>query len=921
MRTTPNLLILLFLLLGGLTQVRSEAPAPVDPPPAVQIPVQPGLNALAITRFPFSEDGAGLAQRLTLASVFGEKNEAGLIPGNSRTADLIWVFVDQQWLKFFYVGEGAGPLNIPPGWKAVGQGLEDMSQFAWPYTTGVLIERQQEKPGVITLQGESKNTPSFVPIHQGPNFVNRIYEGHLTLADLRLESFFVRLPDELLADLPMTPSPPGSLTNPDGGGFKADRFIDPVANTSYILLESGTWFEINAREPVDPNTVNVPGTYGVNRIDRSIEFTINPPPPSLALVQLQRPPPVLGLEEGNVRRLLGRGFGPPECTCAILFQEDDRPITLHIIETGTAHAIVRVGKHPDNVTTKTIAVVSGQGVIGPLVNPVRFFAMEQAVRSFFSEQPIPDPVPFQARLRNPERRDGERRFFSEFTAEGNLVLHLTGVNTWVADTLLEADFVAATPDNRKIALHLPQFRLLQDTPALAFANQLAALLEQALVERNLVPAAQLQIDVTELPGGEGVTLSFSFGLPLLLGKADLCALPPVTPPVIQSTSTVVATNGLIQIRGQEFGKRIEDVCMVLTPANGEGRSIPLRPVALESDGTSIIARVVGQIANGQPLRVMMTKGIGRTRPIDMGFPDVFQRQGIWVWRGIGVSATSSPNTLTPALGQSEPAYFHGDLVDGSLEITLDQPWPENAEVSISFTANTETVQLDAYAPDLCFSVSGSTEDCAKRIQRVLKAAFVQGGMASANQVQVQRSVNGDEITFTVDIFTDDGVRSPITNGHLNISVGEENTPCTPPSPEDSDGDLMQDSWELAQFLDLELAEIHADADPDNDGIPNHVEFALNSDPQLPNNAPALQISLDDEEHPLMSFERHVAATNFYNFDIETSMDGDHWERLANLELLNIIPIGGLGETVIARCLVDAHLLGASFYRLQVTPKS
>ncbi|MDA7644716.1 hypothetical protein N8564_05875 [Verrucomicrobiales bacterium] len=67
----------------------------------------------------------------------------------------------------------------------------------------------------------------------------------------------------------------------------------------------------------------------------------------------------------------------------------------------------------------------------------------------------------------------------------------------------------------------------------------------------------------------------------------------------------------------------------------------------------------------------------------------------------------------------------------------------------------------------------------------------------------------------------------------------------------------------------------------------------------------------------------MAAANFYHFDIETSLDGDHWERLANLETLSIIPVGlGLPvETIVTRCLVAAEDVTPSFFRLRLSPRS
>lgn len=897
-------LLLSFFALGLMGLWGNEPAAdsvPVVEP--LQIPVQPGLNPVAITRFPLLADEGRLAQRLTFPEVFGPPDRSGLAPGTEETADLIWIFLGREWQRFYFLGNPNDPSGPRSGWRRVGDAVQDMSGFAWPYTAGVFIERRQREPGVITITGAAKRLPSIIPIQNGFNVLNRIYDDPITLADLDLETFFIRAP----ADLIIAGGRPG------GPPLEADQFRHPLTQNAYVLSEEGAWYDLEMRRPVDPNAIGVPGAYEIDRVGDSVRFTMAPPPRPAQLQQ----PPFLGLDEGAVRRLGGQNFGPPECTCALLFHDDNRPISLYVVESGSGHAVVRVGKHPDNVITEAITVVTGQGFIGPLTDPGPFFSVEQAVRSFSSERPVPEPVPYRARLRDPERREGERRFFSEFLPDGTLALNL-GDAGWTADTLLEIDLIAATPESRKIALHLPRVRLLDDTSSVGLAAQLAFLLGQALEERELVPPDTVRIAVEG--GLEGATLSFDFGAPLSLGKIDICALPPPDPPVIEETSATVTPNGIVEVRGREFGERIEDLCLVLAPANGEGPSIPLRPVALNRDGTALLARVVGPIANAQPRRVMMARGLGRTRPVALGFPDVIQRQGIWAWRGIGLTPASSPTTVQPALGQSHFHHFVGTLEDGKLEITLDQPWPEKAEVSISFTANTDTVQLDSYAPELCFTVGGTTEECARRIQKVLQAAFVQGGMASANQVQVQRSVDGAEITLTVSIFTIDGVNDPITGGHLNIAVGEETVPCEPPETEDSDGDLVHDFWETDHF-GMPPAAVDALADADSDGVLNNIEFALSTNPHSVNDTFPVTITLDEDDHPLITYQRHMAAPNFYHFDVETSMNGSHWERLANLEILVIQPIGAMAETVLARSLVDVHDLNASYFRLRLTPRS
>jgi hypothetical protein len=905
MRTTIILLLLALLSTSAWSQDQPPTPE------AQEITIQPGLNALPITRFPFLEKEGVLAEKLVLAGVFGPNNEAGLTSGFPETADLVWIAGAQsRWQKFFYLD---GAKGIEPGWRLVSTAAAnvDQSKFSWPYTTGVMIERRQKDASTIKINGVPKLIETVLLIGRGANYFNRIYDVKSTLAELQLESFFFRASTDAL----LSPR-----VDPAGNAIEilADQFVHPSTSEHYILTEKDEWLEMESLKPIDPKSIEVLGTFGIYRFGEPTTLTLSPPTvpaPTPVAAQL-RPPAFLGLEEGAARRLIGTNFSPQNDVCAFLLH-NNRPISLHVTEATSSHLVVHVGKHRNNVTTDTIAVVNGQGVNGPLQDISPFFRIEQSVRSFSSDAPIPDPLSYIAKLPDPEQRENERRFFSETGPDGSLFLNLDQLQ-WQANTLLEIDLIAATPDEHKISLHFPQIRVENDATALEFVEQLTELLKNAIAQRDLVSPNNLNVSFIAHP--QGASLTINFGEPLKVGKIDICALAPVTPPVIEANDTVASVNDVMRIIGQDFGNRIEDLCILLAPIDGSGRTIPMRPVSLSADGTSILARVVGPIPVGGLLQVKMARGIGRTQSVDLGFPDVVQRQGIWAWRGIGITPSTAPNPVRPALGAGETTHFSGDLVDGNLVVTLDTPWPDNAKVSISFTANTETVQLDAYAPELYFTVSGSTEECARRLQQALRAAFIQGGMANANQIQVQVGVTvGNEVTLSAGIVNDDGVVSPITSGHLNISVSEEEIEQEPPYAEDADGDLIEDNWESDNF-GMPAAEVSAFDDPDSDGLPNYMEFAFSTDPLTANATPP-EVILDAESRLLIAYQRHITATNYYNFDIESSTDGDNWQLLPNLEPITIRPIGALVESIVTRSLVDAHELELSFFRIRLTPRS
>ncbi len=893
----PSLLSLLFLT---AILASTQAADPLGTAPEREIGLMPGLNAVAITRFPPNLRDGAFSPELTLNSVFGPNNEAGLTPGDPQTADVIWIAQQGRWQRFYF--SESTPVT-KPGWRRI-ESIQrpeiDAGDFSWLYTDGVLIENRQKEPLPIVLNGLIKTESTILQVSKGWQYFNRVYDEVFTLADLGLESFFVRSE--------VSPQLGGPLGNPNGGIIEGDQFLNPATDQSFILTQRDQWIELHTGKAVEPNEIPVPGTFGILHQGDGGRIVLQP---RRVLFQAR---PFLGLEESAIRRLDSQGFVPVRCVCAFLMHRN-RPIALHVEGSDQRGLIVRVGKHPNNVVVDSVGVVEGQAINGPIEFQSANIRIAQNVRSFFSNEPIPQLREYRAILTDPQLREGESRFFSQLNARGELILQLDET-PWTPGTQIEIDFLAGTPNFRKIALHFPLMQVTETLDAQGKLFLLAELLSNTLIERNLVPADNLRVAVD--PAGN--SLSFNFGQPLAFGKLDLCAIVPPPPPQITTTSTTAIPNGLIQINGRDFGKRMDDLCMVLVSTQDPTRTIPLRPVSLSTDGREILARVVGRINDGAPLRLMIARGIGFTQPVDLGVTDVIQRQGIWAWRGLGVTPASSPDTLTPALGQGEEQAFNGSVENGSLVVKINQAWPANARVRISFTANTETVQLDAYAPDLCFTVSGSTEDCADRIKRAIQRAFVQGGMASNNQVQVEVDVNGDEATITASVFTNQGANDPITSGHFDIYVSEESEECEPAPPEDSDGDYVQDEWETNNF-GMEPHKVSAIADPDNDGLRNYMEFALHTDPNVPNgDFNPLQISLDDDDHPIIVYQRHVAAANFYNFDIETSPDGDQWERLVDIEVLQINDISDTALIVESRSNVSAIDLDAAYYRLRITPR-
>lgn len=222
--------------------------------------------------------------------------------------------------------------------------------------------------------GLARLTDSLLFVPAGTHYFNRIYDGPRTLASLGLEAFFMRYIGPVPTDIRPIPGRPGGAA----GDLKANEYIDLASDRHYLLSEKGQWFDRESGKIIDPRQILVPGSFGIHRVGRPTEFVLAAPaPPPTIQPLLLRQPPNLVLEENAVRRLLGQGFGPPEAPAPCFFTgTPSRPISLYVVESESGHAVIRVGKHPANVTTHSLAAVTGQGFIGRLQHGVNLFAVE-----------------------------------------------------------------------------------------------------------------------------------------------------------------------------------------------------------------------------------------------------------------------------------------------------------------------------------------------------------------------------------------------------------------------------------------------------------------------------------------------------------------------------------------------------------------
>jgi hypothetical protein len=134
-------------------------------------------------------------------------------------------------------------------------------------------------------------------------------------------------------------------------------------------------------------------------------------------------------------------------------------------------------------------------------------------------------------------------------------------------------------------------------------------------------------------------------------------------------------------------------------------------------------------------------------------------------------------------------------------------------------------------------------------------------------------------------------------------------------------DKPYDAWRFAHFTTAELADstIGGDAaDPDADGLPNLLEYALGADPKtadLPTIAPVVGTAAD---RLTLTYTRPVAITDVA-YTVEWSADLQTWTTGATAtETLGTTDNGDGTATVVVRSVATLSATPRQFLRLRVT---
>ena len=167
-----------------------------------------------------SGDSYEVRADVTIGSLFGAANEAGLGAGNATTADVVWIPTANGFAQVFY-DDGKGFPPRPAGWRAIGAGAADQAGTSVPFTAGIFIQRRQAEDLDIVFVGHVRTEATSFSIGSGFNFLNCVLKVGVAIDDFGIENF-IKKGNTGSGDLIWSPDGNGGYNQyyyTDGGGF------------------------------------------------------------------------------------------------------------------------------------------------------------------------------------------------------------------------------------------------------------------------------------------------------------------------------------------------------------------------------------------------------------------------------------------------------------------------------------------------------------------------------------------------------------------------------------------------------------------------------------------------------------------------------------------------------------------------------
>jgi hypothetical protein len=183
----------------------------------------------------------------TISDVFGASNSAGLLAGNTSTADILWISDGGGNLSRYYYATASFPITA--GWRRIGGGNADSAAIPIIYADGMILQRRGGTDLELVLTGAVKTTPVVYPLTGGAfNYLGAVFPVGSTLDSSGLQAQ-VTPGNPNTADIVWVPNGTGGYNRyyyatasfpitvgwRSIGGGNADRKDDPL--TSGVIVQ------------------------------------------------------------------------------------------------------------------------------------------------------------------------------------------------------------------------------------------------------------------------------------------------------------------------------------------------------------------------------------------------------------------------------------------------------------------------------------------------------------------------------------------------------------------------------------------------------------------------------------------------------------------------------------------------------------
>jgi hypothetical protein len=302
--------------------------------------------------------------------------------------------------------------------------------------------------------------------------------------------------------------------------------------------------------------------------------------------------------------------------------------------------------------------------------------------------------------------------------------------------------------------------------------------------------------------------------------------------------------------------------------------------------------------------------------------NAFRTSGFKDWwavtGGTGSSSAINANYSASSAGAAAWTFTQGGI---SKTISLPDTWSGNIRAAYALSGPSQLFVRFGLSPNLfdlmksghanlSTSVDGNTRfNLLNSSSDGLVRAFVQTSAGSL----INTNATDKAVSFSTGNMRNQAqthqVEVQITNNTIVTLGFDQGTDFTQPT--DSDGDGMDDSWETANFGNLNR---DGTGDADGDGLTDLQEFVLGSDPK--NAASGRPVTVKDTNGFHVTFPTATGRT--YTVLCRDNLEAGDWTTVANIPNGQSNPVQGTGAEITLTDTSATSGVARRFYRVQVS---